>query len=57
MLSVNLVDILYIHIYTSTYMCIYIYRERERESRKWQPTPVFLSGKCHGQRSLMGYSP
>ena len=25
--------------------------------RKWQPTPVFLSGKSHGQRSLAGYSP
>ena len=25
--------------------------------RKWQPTPVFLAGKCHGQRSLAGYSP
>ena len=25
--------------------------------RKWQPTPVFLSGKFHGQRSLAGYSP
>ena len=25
--------------------------------RKWQPTPVFLSGKFHGERSLMGYSP
>ena len=25
--------------------------------RKWQPTPVFLPGKFHGQRSLMGYSP
>ena len=25
--------------------------------RKWQPTPVFLSGKFHGQRSLVGYSP
>ena len=23
--------------------------------RKWQPTPVFLPGKSHGQRSLMGY--
>ena len=23
----------------------------------WQPTPVFLSGKSHGQRSLMGHSP
>ena len=25
--------------------------------RKWQPTPVLLSGKCHAQRSLVGYSP
>ena len=25
--------------------------------RKWQPTPVFLPGKYHGQRSLAGYSP
>ena len=25
--------------------------------REWLPTPVFLSGKSHGQRSLAGYSP
>ena len=25
--------------------------------RKWQPTPVFLPGKSHGQRSLVGYRP
>ena len=25
--------------------------------REWQPTPVFLSGKFHGQRSLAGCSP
>ena len=25
--------------------------------RKWQPTPVFLPGEPHGQRSLAGYSP
>ena len=24
--------------------------------RKWQPTPVFLPGKPHGQSSLVGYS-
>ena len=24
--------------------------------RKWQPTPVFLPGKSHGWRSLVGYS-
>ena len=25
--------------------------------RKWKPAPVFLPGKFHGQRSLVGYSP
>ena len=25
--------------------------------RKWQPPPVFLPGKFHGQKSLAGYSP
>ena len=25
--------------------------------RAWQPTPVFLPGEYHGQRSLAGYSP
>ena len=25
--------------------------------RKWQPSPAFLPGKYHGQRSLAGYSP
>ena len=25
--------------------------------REWQPTPVFLPGKSHGQRSLVGCSP
>ena len=25
--------------------------------RKGQPTPVFLPGESHGQRSLVGYSP
>ena len=24
--------------------------------RAWQPTPVFLPGESHGQRSLVGYS-
>ena len=26
-------------------------------SRKWQPAPVFLPGKFHGQKSLVGYNP
>ena len=25
--------------------------------RAWPPTPAFLSGESHGQRSLVGYSP
>ena len=25
--------------------------------REWQPTPVFLPGESHGQRSLAGHSP
>ena len=25
--------------------------------RRWQPTPAFLPGKCHRQRSLASYSP
>ena len=25
--------------------------------RAWQPTPAFLPGESHGQRSLVGYSP
>ena len=27
------------------------------QRRKWQPTPEFLPGESHGQRSLEGYSP
>ena len=25
--------------------------------REWRPTPVFLPGEFHGERSLVGYSP
>ena len=31
--------------------------QEDPRRRKWQPTPVFLPGKSHGQRSLVGYSP
>ena len=27
------------------------------QRRKWQPTPLFLPGKSHAQRILVGYSP
>ena len=30
---------------------------RSRRRRKWQPTPIFLPGKSHGERSPRGYSP
>ena len=26
-------------------------------SRRWQPTPIFLPGESHGQRSLVDFSP
>ena len=32
---------------------MYVYTRR----RQWHPTPVFLPGKSHGWRSLVGYSP
>ena len=28
---------------------------RDSWRRKWQPTPVFLPGKSHGRRNLVGY--
>ena len=31
--------------------------ERFPWRKKWQPTPVLLPGKFHGQRTLAGYSP
>ena len=27
------------------------------QRRAWQPTPLFLPGESHGQRTLAGYSP
>ena len=32
-------------------------QEDPLEKEKMQPTPVFLLGKSHGQRSLVGYNP
>ena len=31
--------------------------ERFPQRREWLPSPVFLPGGSHGQRSLVGYSP
>ena len=35
----------------------YLWIRRISWRRAWHPTPVFLPGKSHGQRSLVGYSP
>ena len=32
-------------------------REDPLQRREWQPTPVFLPEKSHGQKGLVGYSP
>ena len=31
--------------------------QKDPREEKWQPTPAFLPGKSHGQRSLVSYSP
>ena len=50
---------LYTYIYTHTYIHTHIYPWvlKIPWRRAWQPTPVFLPGESHGQRSLVGYSP
>ena len=30
--------------------------QKDPQRREWLPTPVFLPGKSHGQRNLVGYS-
>ena len=42
------------HIHTLTHPSLDGHLNRRR---KWQPTPVLLSGKSHGWRSLVSYSP
>ena len=45
-------------IYTFHYTPLYIQQITKDPlwRRKWQPTPEFLPGKFHGQKSLVGYS-
>ena len=40
-----------------TFSCTFIVILHWNRRRQWQPTPVLLSGKSHGQRSLVGCSP
>ena len=44
---------MFFHLYVSPPSPSFYYNLK----RKWQPTPVLLPGKLHGQRSLAGYSP
>ena len=36
---------------------VQLWGQQDPLERKWQPTPVFLPGKPHGQSSLAGCSP
>ena len=42
---------------SSHIICISLPKGKIPWRRKWQPTPIFLPGKSHGLRSLVGYSP
>ena len=46
----------YIHTHTYTCVCVCIYIYIYFWGTAWQPTPVFLPGESHEQRSLAGYS-
>ena len=48
---------LFIHPYIYIYYLSILFWSLFHYRRKWQPTPVLLSGKSHGQRTLVGYSP
>ena len=37
-------------------MCVQSLGQEDPRRRAWQPIPIFLPGKSHGQKSLAGYS-
>ena len=43
--------------YAFCFVLFFIKHSRILRRRQWQPTPVLLHGKSHGQRSLVGCSP
>ena len=62
----------YIYIYTHTHICMASQVTltvknlpanagdagwEDSQRKEWEPTPIFLPGKSHGQRSLVVYSP
>ena len=46
-----------VYIHTHTHTRAHTHTHPHPWKRKWQPSPVFLPGEFHGQRSLVGYSP
>ena len=44
-------------IYIYIYIYVYIHIHTHIWGREWQPTPVFLPGEFHEQRSIVGYRP
>ena len=63
-LNLHWSSILHMIIGTSRKQPAWQYRRCKRHrvgknpwKREWQPTPVFLPGESHGQRSLLGYCP
>ena len=54
-LKSNMAEFQCLHLYHI--FRLFHYDHSRSWSRKWQPTPVFLPGKFHGQWSLRGYSP
>ena len=48
-----------VHTYIRASLVLLVHKGCEFDPlwrRPWQPTPVFLPGRSHGQRSLVGYS-
>ena len=41
----------------TTMLTTSVFQTKRPWRREWLPTPVFLPGKAHGPRSLVGYSP
>ena len=55
MRKLHIISLKHTCIHVSPYISIHARTHMWR--REWQPTPVFLPGESHGQRSLANYSP
>ena len=50
-------DVESIHSFFKIRYLFFFFWKKVSWRRKWQPTLVFVTGKSHGQRSLVGFSP